>query len=102
MLTSPDRRGWQIGTDTGLQFYYIVSASLAVPVRVEHIVLASFVVAIGAGLTIAAQFLVPGDTGVQPLWLVHTGFVITTISTCVMIFATVWYAMREVTAPRPQ
>ena len=89
--------GWQIGTDTGLQFYYIVSASLAVLVLgVEHIVLASVVVAIGAGLTIAAQFLVPGDTGVQPLWLVHTGFVITTISTCVMIFATVWYAMREV------
>jgi adenylate cyclase len=89
--------GWQIGTDTGLQFYYFVSASLAVLVLgIEHVVLASVLVAIGAGLTIAAQFLVPGDTGVQPRWLVDAGFVITTISTCTMIFATVWYAMRQV------
>ena len=89
--------GWQIGTDSGLQFYYLVSASLAVLVLgVEHIVMASIVVAIGAGLTIASQFLVPGDTHVQPRWAVDTGFVITTISACVMIFATVYYAMREV------
>ncbi len=89
--------GWQIGTDTGLQFFYIVSASLTVLVLgTEHILMASVVVAIGAGLTIAAQYLVPGDTGVQPLWLVHTGFVVTTICTCVLIFATVWYAMRQV------
>lgn len=89
--------GWHIGTDSGLQFYYIVSASLAVLVLgVEHIVMASIVVAIGAGLTIASQFLVPGDTGIQPRWAVEAGFVITTISACVMIFATVYYAMREV------
>lgn len=89
--------GWHIGTDSGLQFYYIVSASLAVLVLgVEHLVMASVVVAIGAGLTIASQFLVPGDTGIQPRWVVEFGFVLTTISACVMIFATVYYAMREV------
>ncbi len=89
--------GWQIGTDSGLQFYYIVSASLAVLVLgVEHLVMASVVVAIGAGLTIASQFLVPGDTLIQPRWAVEFGFVLTTISACVMIFATVYYAMREV------
>ena len=89
--------GWHIGTDSGLQFYYIVSASLAVLVLgVEHLVMASVVVAIGAGLTIASQFLVPGDTQIQPRWAVEFGFVLTTISACVMIFATVYYAMREV------
>ena len=89
--------GWHIGTDSGLQFYYIVSASLAVLVLgVEHLVMASVVVAIGAGLTIASQFMVPGDTGIQPRWAVDFGFVLTTISACVMIFATVYYAMREV------
>ena len=89
--------GWHIGTDSGLQFYYIVSASLAVLVLgVEHLVMASVVVAIGAGLTIASQFIVPGDTGIQPRWAVEFGFVLTTISACVMIFATVYYAMREV------
>ena len=46
--------GWQVGTDSGVQFYYLVSASLAVLVLgVEHVVLASTIVAIGAGLTIA-------------------------------------------------
>jgi adenylate cyclase len=89
--------GWQVGTDSGVQFYYLVSASLAVLVLgVEHVVMASTVVAIGAGLTIASQFLVPGDTGIQPRWLINAGFVITTVSACVMVFATVWYAMREV------
>ncbi|WP_233716496.1 adenylate/guanylate cyclase domain-containing protein [Mycolicibacterium vinylchloridicum] len=89
--------GWQVGTDSGIQFYYLVSASLAVLILgVEHVALASTVVAIGAGLTIASQFLVPGDTGIQPRWLVNTGFVITTVTTCVMVFATVWYALREV------
>ncbi len=89
--------GWQVGTDSGLQFYYLVSASLAVLVLgIEHVALASVVVTIGVGLTIASQFLVPGDTHVQPRWAVNTGFVITTISASVMIFATVFYAMREV------
>ncbi|WP_236147274.1 adenylate/guanylate cyclase domain-containing protein [Mycolicibacterium sp. CH28] len=89
--------GWQVGTDSGLQFYYLVSASLAVLVLgVEHIVMASSVVALGAGLTIASQFLVPGDTGIQPRWMVDAGFVITTVSSCVLVFATVWYAMRQV------
>ncbi|EHB44978.1 adenylate/guanylate cyclase [Mycolicibacterium rhodesiae JS60] len=89
--------GWQVGTDSGIQFYYLVSASLAVLILgVEHVVLTSTVVTIGAGLTIASQFLVPGDTGIQPRWLVNTGFVITTVTTCVMVFATVWYALREV------
>lgn len=89
--------GWQVGTDSGLQFYYLVSASLAVlTLGVEHIVLASSVVTVGVGLTIASQFLVPGDTQVQPRWAVNTGFVITAVAASVMIFATVWYAMREV------
>ncbi|HUL98664.1 MAG TPA: adenylate/guanylate cyclase domain-containing protein [Mycobacterium sp.] len=96
-FTSLTLVGWQVGTDSGLQFYYLVSASLAVlTLGVEHVVLASVVVSIGAGLTIASQFLVPGDTHIQPRWAVNVGFVVTTISACVMIFATVWYAMREV------
>lgn len=89
--------GSQIGTDSGVQFYYLVSASLAVLVLgLDHVVLAGLVVAIGAGLTIALQFLVPFDTGIQPRWALHTGFVFTTTGACTLIFATVWYSMREV------
>lgn len=89
--------GSQIGTDSGVQFYYLVSASLAVLVLgVEHLVLAATVVGIGAGLVVAMQFLVPQDTGIQPRWALDAGFVIATLGACLMIFATVWYAMREV------
>ena len=87
---------WQVGTDSGLQFYYLVSASLAVlTLGIEHTVLAAISVALGTGLAIALQFLVPGDTRVQPRWMMDTAFVISLVSATALIFATVWYAMRE-------
>ena len=89
--------GSQIGTDSGVQFYYLVSASLAVLVLgTEHLALASTVVAIGAALCVGMQFTVPPDTGIQPRWALQAGFVLATAAACFMIFATVWYAMREV------
>ena len=89
--------GSQIGTDSGVQFYYLVSASLAVLVLgTEHVLLASTVVTIGAALCVGMQFTVPPDTGIQPRWALQSGFVLTTAAACFMIFATVWYAMREV------
>ncbi|MCB1289985.1 MAG: adenylate/guanylate cyclase domain-containing protein [Mycolicibacterium sp.] len=89
--------GSQIGTDSGVQFYYLVSASLAVLVLgVDHLALAGTVVAIGIGLVIGMQFLVPADTGIQPRWALDGGFIFATAGACLMIFATVWYALREV------
>lgn len=89
--------GSQIGTDSGVQFYYLVSASLAVLVLgMDHLVLAGSTVAVGAGLVIALQFLVPQDTGIQPRWALNAGFIFATAGACLLMFATVWYAMREV------
>jgi adenylate cyclase len=89
--------GTQIGTDSGVQFYFLVSASLAVLVLgVEHVMLASIVVSLGAALVIFLQFTVPQDTGIQPRWALDTAFVTTTAGACLLIFLTVWYAMREV------
>ena len=89
--------GTQIGTDSGVQFYYLVSASLAVLVLgIEHLALAGTVVAVGAGLVVFLQFTVPQDTGIQPRWALDTAFVFATVGACLLIFATVWYAMREV------
>src|SRR5205807_4676047 len=51
---------------------------------------------VAAALVITLQFLVPRDTGVQPAWLLSLGFVVTTVSACVMVFVTVWYAVREI------
>jgi adenylate cyclase len=42
------------------------------------------------------QFLVPRDTGAEPAWSLSVGFVVTTISGCVMVVTTVWYAVREI------
>ena len=89
--------GSQIGTDSGVQLYYLVSASLAVLVLgVEHLVLAGTVVAVGAALVVGMQFMVPQDTGIQPRWALDVGFVVATAGACLLIFATVFYAMREV------
>ncbi len=89
--------GSQIGTDSGVQFYYLVSASLAVLVLgIEHLKLAGAVVAVGAALIVGMEFLVPADTGMQPRWAVIASFVIATTGACILIFTTVWYAMREV------
>jgi len=88
--------GAQIGTDSGVQFYYLVSASLAVLVLgVEHVVLAGTVVSAGAALAIFLQFNVPPDTGIQPRLALDLAFVSATTGACLLIFLTVWYAMRE-------
>jgi adenylate cyclase len=88
---------WHIGTDSGLQFYFLVSAAIGVLILgVERVLLASVVAAVGVALTIALEFLVPDDRGVQPAWSLPFGFVTSTISAAVMVFATVWYAMREI------
>ncbi|MBU3748910.1 MAG: adenylate/guanylate cyclase domain-containing protein [Mycobacterium sp.] len=89
--------GTQIGTDSGVQFYYLVSASLAVLVLgVQHVLLAGTVVGVGAALVIFLQFNVPPDTGIQPRWALNMAFVFATAGACLLIFLTVWYAMREV------
>jgi adenylate cyclase len=88
---------WNVGTGAGLQFYFLVSATIAVLVMgIEHIVLACLLVAIGAGIVITLQFTVPADTGLQPAWAVPVGFVTSVTTACIMAVATVWYALREI------
>jgi adenylate cyclase len=88
---------WSIGTGAGLQFYFLVAATIAVLVLgIEHIVLACALVALGAAIVITLQFTVPADTGIQPAWSMHLGFVVSVTTACVMAVATVWYALREI------
>ncbi len=87
-----------VGTGSGLQFYFLVAACLVVLfLGIEHIVLAVTLAAVAAGLVIALQFLVPADTGLQPAWSLSLSFVISTVSACVMVVATMWYALRGIT-----
>jgi class 3 adenylate cyclase len=87
---------WDVGTDSGSQFFFLVGACLVVLLLgVERIVLASALAAVAAGLVIALEFLVPHDTGLQPAWANTTGFVLTTVSSCVIVVVTVWFALRD-------
>lgn len=86
-----------IGTGSGLQFYFVVAASLVVLVLgIERIVLAATLAAVGVAATIALEVLVPVDRGLGPRWALTAGFVISTVSAAVMVFATVWMSLREI------
>jgi hypothetical protein len=87
---------WDVGTDSGSQFFLLVGACLLVlMLGTEHIVLASGLAAVAAGLIITLEFLVPRDTGLQPAWAQSMGFVITAISAVVIVVVTVWFALRD-------
>lgn len=89
---------YSVGTGSGLQFYFLVSASLVVLVLgIERLVLASVVVAFGVAATIALELFVPHDRGLGPPWTLTVGFITSAVSAAVMIFATVWYTLREMT-----
>jgi len=88
---------WHLGTDTGVQFYFLIAGAAAVMVvGVERIWLAITVAAIGVSLLIALQFSVPHDTGEQPTWFIKEGFVINTISAGATAVAIVWYGLRQI------
>jgi class 3 adenylate cyclase len=88
--------GWDTGTGSGSQFFFLVAACLVVLLLgIEHIALASVLAAVAAGLIIAVEFLVPRNTGLQPAWAQSTGFVITTISSVIVVVVTVWFALRD-------
>lgn len=87
---------WAVGTGSGLQFYFLAAAAIAVLILgVEHVVLAAVVAAVGAGLVIMLEFLVPEDAGIRPHWLMTAGFITTVISVVFISVAAVWVALRE-------
>ncbi len=87
---------WDIGTSGGGEFFFLVGACLVVLLLgIEHIVLAAGLAAVAAGGIIALEFLVPRNTGLQAGWAQSMGFVITTISSCVMIVVTASFALRD-------
>lgn len=87
---------YSIGTDSGLQFYYLVAASLTViTLGIERIVLSGVLVAVGLAASIAMELTVPDDRGLGPPWVMTAGFILSATSATLMVFATVWYALRE-------
>src|SRR5829696_67892 len=88
---------YTMGTGSGLQFYFLVSATLVVLVfGIERIVLASTIVAFGMAGTIALELFVPNDRGLGPPWTLTVGFISSVVGSAVMVMATIWFAMREI------
>ena len=86
-----------IGTASGLQFYFLVAASLSVlMLGIERILLTSVIAAVGVAITIALELTVPNDRGLGPSWVLTVGFFASAVSSAVMIIATIWYTLREI------
>jgi adenylate cyclase len=87
---------YTIGTGSGLQFYFLVAASLVILVLgIERIALAAVIAAAGAAVIIVLELTVPYDRGLGPPWTLTAGFVSSVVSSVVMIVATLWYTLRE-------
>jgi adenylate cyclase len=87
-----------LGTDSGVQLYYVVVAALAVVfIGFERIVLAGFFVAIAAALQIVAHFWLPARPTliqVEPL-LVDGTYVVSVAAIFGLLFAIVYYGLRQ-------
>ncbi|MBX7435363.1 adenylate/guanylate cyclase domain-containing protein [Mycobacterium sp. Y57] len=84
------------GTDSGLQFYFLVAASLTVLILgIERIALALTIGAVGVVIVIVLELTVPNDRGLGPSWTMTVGFISSVIGSAVMIVATLWYTLRE-------
>jgi class 3 adenylate cyclase len=87
---------WDVGTASGGELFFLVGACMVVLLLgIERIALASALAAVSAAGIISLEFLVPRDRHVQPEWATSTGFVLTTVSSIVMIVVTVGFALRD-------
>nr|WP_163801949.1 adenylate/guanylate cyclase domain-containing protein [Mycolicibacterium sediminis] len=86
-----------VGSGIGLQFYYVVAATIVVLILgIEHIALASGFAVLGAVTVVLLELNVPHDTGSQPDWAFRLGFIVNTAAAWVLVVATVWFALREI------
>ncbi|MEZ0339592.1 adenylate/guanylate cyclase domain-containing protein [Mycobacterium sp. pV006] len=86
-----------IGTGSGLQFYFVVAAALAVLILgIERIALATVIAAAGVAICIGLELTVPHDRGLGPPWMLTVGFLSSVAASAVMLVATLWYTLREI------
>ena len=86
-----------VGTHTGIAFFFLMSALVAVLVLgYEHFILACVVVAVSAAITITMHVVAPIQSDEQPAWAQDVGFSVSAIAAGVMIVSTVWYALSEI------
>ncbi len=87
-----------LGTDSGVQLYYMPVAALAVVfIGFERIVLSGVFVAIAAGLQMVAHFWLPDRSSliaVEP-WLADGTYIVSVAAVFGLLFAIVFYGLRQ-------
>jgi adenylate cyclase len=86
-----------IGTGAGIQFYFLVGATLTVLyLDLGHAALAAVFAAVAAALIAGVQLWVPHDTGLLPPWLMVTSIATNAVVSCGTLLLIVGYATRQV------
>jgi adenylate cyclase len=86
-----------VGTGIGLHFYYVGAAAIVILILgIDHIRLALGFAILGAVTVVILELRVPHNTGSQPDWAFRMGFILNTAAAWVLVIATVWYALREI------
>lgn len=85
-----------VGTDSGMQMMYlVVTAIMILVLGADRIRLILFLGIVAAALMIALEVLVPPDTGIQSRAYTFAGFVAGVVTSCGILFAIVFYALRD-------
>jgi adenylate cyclase len=92
------RNTLQIGTDGGSYLSYFAAATLSILILgLEHVVLAALMSVIAAALIVTLHLITPHNTGVLSVQgLFIAGFLTNVAATTVVLFAVVYYAVREI------
>src|SRR5215213_3506630 len=85
-----------LGTDSGIQMNYLSAAGFAILyVGTERLLLASALTIAAVLLIIALQVVAPDNTGLLSEGAMLGNFIASAVGTATILFATVFYAMRE-------
>jgi adenylate cyclase len=91
------RNTYQIGTDGGSHLAYLLAGTLSILILgLERVWLAVLVSASAVALIVILHFVTPENTGVLSAEALRLNFVINAAVSAVVLFAVVFYAVREI------
>src|SRR6185503_19018957 len=92
------RNTYQVGTDGGSYLFYFSAATVSILILgIEHVVLAALMSVVAVALIVTLHLITPNNTGVLSVQGLFFGnFVINVAVNTVILFAVVYYAVREI------
>ena len=87
---------WMLGTNAGIQFYFVAGAALTVFFFGVHRIAMSLALgAVAASLIVAVELFAPRDTGIDSVTMNMAGLVTNAFLACGVVILVVYYALRE-------